>query len=1146
MKYYDEQIKAGIAALLMLLCLSGATVLNAQQVPGSFKASWVGNTFGKGGPASSLNHAWVQNYIDCMVVAEDGTCYTTSIWDEGGRRYGVYRDGQVLGNNNRNISCTQVLGWSISGNTIRGYGKTITGLDKPTAIAMGRGDYAGFLLVADDGPRKQILIYDVSGDPALVEKVGVEGGVGADFHAAYDFPEAINSKAFPAGHYPPGYYHPLKFWTLTGVGMDDRGRLFVSSSELGASICCFKKDQDDRWILDWKVENFIFVDNGDFDRTNDGIDIYGVQERFRIDFSQEAQGAEWSIHSITLDAVKYPNDPRGIWWIKAGHEHGLTSALIRYIDGKRFLFVNGMTCQWTWVFRFIEGTDIAVPSVCFTHRHRIYDIKPDIFWPPNIPATGGHFIWRDINGDVDFQAEEFTPTSYGHTHAWHVDQHGAIWGARGHIVHRYVPQGLDQAGNPVYHDDHVERYSLLGVGGISRVFYLEEHDRIYVYSGGCRHLKDGRLYVVNNLSGGNRQAQQVTRLKGDNPSAIDISWPYLFEVGWETRGKCWVTDLRTGETVGTIEPYGDAGTTAYTGWVDIGYGITAFQRSNGEYVVLVEDDGWGKILMYRWCPEGDCPENCTMDAERVEVGPQALQIEGFGSEQLLAIVYPDSVCDNKVKWSSSDITVARVDHTGKVTSVSPGEAYIRAVSNLDSALADSCLVTVSDVELAGIHFVSDSLVIPAGRSKATQLVYIPSNTFDRQVMWESLNEEVVAINQDGIITALKPGETNIVARAVNGGFTDTCHVTVIPVPVEGVWLDIYHLNLWVGNSTVVLGGVIPEDAYNRELIWTISDSTIAQVDSTGLVTALKAGETLLTVETAEGGFQDHCTVRVLADGELAGADVGQVCVEGSLQVDEQGVYTVIGSGRDIWHNADGFHFAYMEVSGNQTVIARVLSLENTNPWAKAGVMFRESLDAGSRHAMMVITPANGTSMQWRSNSNGPSDHQTPGNGLKAPVWVRMIRQGNVFSGYQSLNGIHWSKVGEITTGMNTTVYAGLCVTSHEECTPNMAVFDHVIITDRLDTIPFDVTSVRSIDTGGFLVYPNPANNLVSLAMEESPGGPVNIRIFDMAGHLRYSKVATFPPGVRVLHIDVSTLGDGLYIVEAGNEPKKTFRLLIQR
>jgi len=69
---------------------------------------------------------------------------------------------------------------------------------------------------------------------------------------------------------------------------------------------------------------------------------------------------------------------------------------------------------------------------------------------------------------------------------------------------------------------------------------------------------------------------------------------------------------------------------------------------------------------------------------------------------------------------------------------------------------------------------------------------------------------------------------------------------------------------------------------------------------------------------------------------------------------------------DIWDNSDQFHFAYKELSGAGTIIAKVESVENTHEWAKAGVMIRDTLDADSRHAMMVVTPAQGVSFQRRS------------------------------------------------------------------------------------------------------------------------------------------------------------------------------------
>ena len=332
------------------------------QLPGTYSVSWLGNTYGKGDrDPNSAQGQWIQNYIDSMYVDKDGTCYTASIWNEGGRTHGVYKEGKCIGNDKSihfrssvagdfRIEKQQVVNpksgqkaWV--GIRVTGNGKTLPDCGRPVAIAMGTGIYQGKLLVADNDS-KQILIYDVAGTtPRLIDRFGVKGGVGSRYKAPYRIPESTNAPAYPARTYLPGEYHPFKFWTLTGVGMDEQGRLFVSTSELGSSIRCFKLDRKKRWVLDWTVQNFIFVDNASPDYTTDAEDVYTVQERYAMNYKNRTPGTEWSIRSITVDEKKYPNDPRALLWVKAGHEHGLTSVAVRRVYGKRFLFINGMTCQ---------------------------------------------------------------------------------------------------------------------------------------------------------------------------------------------------------------------------------------------------------------------------------------------------------------------------------------------------------------------------------------------------------------------------------------------------------------------------------------------------------------------------------------------------------------------------------------------------------------------------------------------------------------------------------------------------------------------------------------------------------------------------------------------------------------------------------
>jgi regulation of enolase protein 1 (concanavalin A-like superfamily) len=172
-------------------------------------------------------------------------------------------------------------------------------------------------------------------------------------------------------------------------------------------------------------------------------------------------------------------------------------------------------------------------------------------------------------------------------------------------------------------------------------------------------------------------------------------------------------------------------------------------------------------------------------------------------------------------------------------------------------------------------------------------------------------------------------------------------------------------------------------------------------------------------------------------------DVGAVGVAGAAS-HVAGTYTVDGAGVDIWGVADGFHFVYQAVSGDVELIARVVTQENTDPWAKAGVMIREALTAGARHALMAVTPDNGPAFQRRTVENGTSTH-TAGSGGGAPRWVRLVRSGNTVTGYTSTTGASWTQVGTATVTMGAAVYVGLVVTSHNNGTLSTATFDSVSV-----------------------------------------------------------------------------------------------------
>ncbi|MGD2095434.1 MAG: PA14 domain-containing protein [Phycisphaerales bacterium] len=160
-------------------------------------------------------------------------------------------------------------------------------------------------------------------------------------------------------------------------------------------------------------------------------------------------------------------------------------------------------------------------------------------------------------------------------------------------------------------------------------------------------------------------------------------------------------------------------------------------------------------------------------------------------------------------------------------------------------------------------------------------------------------------------------------------------------------------------------------------------------------------------------------------------------------------FIVVGSGADTWGAADEFRYVYKRLTGDGEIIAKVESIENTHEWAKAGVMIRDSLASGSRHAFCCISPNNGTAFQnRRQTSLDTFNSNTPG--VQAPYWVRLVRQGTQISAYHSPDGVNWELQASssetdnpVGISMPTNVYIGLAVNSHNSDEMCTAVFSNV-------------------------------------------------------------------------------------------------------
>jgi len=211
------------------------------------------------------------------------------------------------------------------------------------------------------------------------------------------------------------------------------------------------------------------------------------------------------------------------------------------------------------------------------------------------------------------------------------------------------------------------------------------------------------------------------------------------------------------------------------------------------------------------------------------------------------------------------------------------------------------------------------------------------------------------------------------------------------------------------------------------------------IDASGRTTGFITDRFIIRGSSGGGG--------TLAYGWTA-SDVGAVAAAGRTTHDGfvyngEGL-TLTGSGADIWNAADEFHYAWRTLSGDFEVLTRVSSIDPVNPWTKAGLMLRAAAtDPSSPHVSIFATPSKGVVFQRRTLAGGVST-STAGPALTSPLWLRMVRMGDVVKAFYRKNPTDtWTMLGQQAVNWASTVNVGLAVTSHADGTLARAQFQGV-------------------------------------------------------------------------------------------------------
>ena len=207
--------------------------------------------------------------------------------------------------------------------------------------------------------------------------------------------------------------------------------------------------------------------------------------------------------------------------------------------------------------------------------------------------------------------------------------------------------------------------------------------------------------------------------------------------------------------------------------------------------------------------------------------------------------------------------IIEVDPKGKLILEGDLEGNDIIYLSEDSPSPDETIVT-------GVQLSKEKMTLKPEASKRLTATVLPENAANKNVTWSSSDENVAKVNKNGRVTAVAEGTAVITVTTEEGNFKASCKVTVKAnapeeIDVESVSLDKTTLTLKPGTSDTLSATVAPEDATDKSLRWTSSNTNVATVDATGKVTAAGNGTAVITASTVDGGFTAQCTVTVSED-----------------------------------------------------------------------------------------------------------------------------------------------------------------------------------------------------------------------------------------------------------------------------------------
>jgi uncharacterized protein YjdB len=619
--------------------------------------------------------------------------------------------------------------------------------DKPCAVAV---DKDGLLLVGGWNENSQIWKYDVSG--ATPTKVGTFG----------------EDKGIFGGAVSGAFTNSAKLYWIRSIQVDADNNIYTScgyGTFWGGSI--------EKWTpsgtLLWRDFAGTSLDCAGIDPYNE-TEVYSKYHHYSLDYSKTTPGTEWSLKGYTVNQFKYPNDIRIDHLTDVG-SRSLGAGAYR-IGGKLFVarsHQEGYECE---LFRqdFATDGEVLVPSVMM--------------------ATGSdannHFYNSSTKTWYDRPKKEPSKYSYG---SWNIAKNGDLFTVidGGKFVH-YKFGGLDANNNPLWEDSNAETIVIPELSALSRIAYDSDNDVMYLAGdfpeNGTNYNSFLTIKKFPNWSTGNRTSSATATLPyNDSQYTAETSWgggmaSSIAQAGnyfFILYGYGHIRILKKSDLslVGTLKQ-NCSGWPGSGGQVDSHFGLTAFKRLNGEYVLMFENAAWANIMIQRWCP-GDCSACEKIPVTNFGIIQETESLNGKELKTLTAEILPQTAC-RTIIWKSSNPSVASVED-GKITGISIGTTNISASID-NGSFTDFCTVTVDGISVASVTLSKDTLELSQLGKEVISVAVLPENALNKAVEFKTLDSNIATVDVTGRVEALSPGQTLLIVKSVEGNKSDTCVVIV--------------------------------------------------------------------------------------------------------------------------------------------------------------------------------------------------------------------------------------------------------------------------------------------------------------------------------------------------------------------------------